>query len=484
MGAAETPVLYPDLLYIDGRWQSPRGDETFVVDDANTGEPFFAVALADRPDLDHAITTARAAFDSGPWPRLTAGARAEWVERLASALGRRGPELASLWAREVGATRNLAAGLAQAGAEMLRAHARLAETFAWEEERPQSGGEGRAWVLREPVGVVGAIVPWNSPLKLALLKIAPALIAGCTVVLKASPEAPGAAYVLAECAHEVGLPAGVLNVITADRQVSELLVTDPRVDKISFTGSTAAGRRIAELLGGRIGRFTLELGGKSAAIVLDDADLDRTVRELVPAGCDLTGQVCAALTRIIVPAHRQTELVEALSAELGRVTVGSALDPSTDMGPLVTAAHRDRVEGHVHRAITDGASPAFGGGRPADPGRGHFVNPVLFRDVDNSSRIAQEEIFGPVLCVIPVASAEEAVRVANDSIYGLNSSVFSSDPDRARQIARGIRAGTVGINGYRADFGIAFGGYKQSGIGREGGEEGLRAYVETKVVLD
>ena len=337
--------------------------------------------------------------------------------------------------------------------------------------------------MREPVGVVGAIIPWNAPLSLIAHKVAPALIAGCTVVLKASPEAPGEAYVVAEVAESIGLPPGVLNVLTADREVSELLVRDPRVDKITFTGSTAAGRRIASICGERIARCTLELGGKSAAVVLDDIDLGTAAATLAGAECFLTGQVCSSLTRIIVSRSRHDELVEALAATFSQVRVGDPFDKATQMGPLVAERQRDRVLGYIEKGIEEGATLATGGGRPGHLERGWYVEPTVFGNVDNGSTIAHEEIFGPVLSVIPADDEQHAVQLANDTIYGLNASVFTDDVERAREVAGQLRSGTVGHNAFRTDFGIAFGGFKQSGIGREGGIEGLLPFLETKTVI-
>jgi aldehyde dehydrogenase (NAD+) len=314
-------------------------------------------------------------------------------------------------------------------------------------------------------------------------KIGPALLAGCTVILKSSPEAPGEGYLVAEIAEEVGLPPGVLNVVTADREVSELLVRDPRVDKITFTGSTAAGRRIASLCGERIARCTLELGGKSAAVILDDMDIAATARTLSQAECFLSGQVCSSLTRIVVTRRRHDELVEALAGTFSQVRVGDPFDAQTQMGPLAASRQRDRVEGYIARGVADGATLATGGGRPKDLDRGWYVEPTVFGNVDNSSAIAQEEIFGPVLSVIPADDEQHAIAVANDTIYGLNASVFTNDVDRAREVAGQLRSGTVGHNAFRTDFGIAFGGFKQSGIGREGGREGLLPFLETKTVI-
>jgi aldehyde dehydrogenase (NAD+) len=275
----------------------------------------------------------------------------------------------------------------------------------------------------------------------------------------------------------------VLNVVTADREVSELLVRDRRVDKITFTGSTAAGRRIASLCGERIARCTLELGGKSAAIILDDMDLAAAAASLAGAECFLAGQVCSSLTRIVVSQNRHDELVEALAGTFSQVRVGDPFDGQTQMGPLVAERQRDRVEGYIAKGVAEGATLATGGGRPKDLERGWFIEPTVFGNVDNSSAIAQEEIFGPVLSVIPAQNEEQAIAIANDTIYGLNASVFTNDVERARDVARQLRSGTVGHNAFRTDFGIAFGGFKQSGIGREGGTEGLLPFLETKTVI-
>jgi acyl-CoA reductase-like NAD-dependent aldehyde dehydrogenase len=361
-------------------------------------------------------------------------------------------------------------------------YAGLADTFEWEREA-QPSQPGFGLLVREPVGVVGAIIPWNGPISLISYKVAPALIAGCTVVLKSSPEAPGEGYLVAEVAEEIGLPPGVLNVVTADREVSEQLVRDPRVDKITFTGSTAAGRRIASICGERIARVTLELGGKSAAVVLDDADLDLTASRLAQAECMMTGQVCSSLTRIVVSRNRHDELVEALADRFSQVKVGNQFDPESQMGPLAVSRQRDRVLGYIDKGIAEGATLATGGGRPAHLERGWFVEPTVFGNVDNSSTIARDEIFGPVLSVIPAADEADAVAIANDTVYGLNASVFTADVDRAREVAGQLRSGTVGHNSFRTDFGIAFGGFKQSGIGREGGTEGLLPFLETKTVI-
>jgi acyl-CoA reductase-like NAD-dependent aldehyde dehydrogenase len=309
------------------------------------------------------------------------------------------------------------------------------------------------------------------------------LITGCTVIVKASPEAPSAAYILGEICETIGLPAGVINILTADREVSELLVRHPGVDKISFTGSTAAGRRIASICGERIARCTLELGGKSPAVILDDFDLALAAERIVRHAGHLTGQVCSSLTRMIVSRHRHDDFVEALSSAFAQVTVGDPFDPASGMGPLAMERQRDRVEGYIAKGKAEGATLATGGSRPAHLDRGYFIEPTVFGNVDNGSTIAREEIFGPVLSVIPADSEEQAVEIANDTIYGLNSAVFTNDPDRAYAVGRRLRAGTVGHNEFRSDFSIAFGGFKQSGIGREGGVEGLYPYLEAKTMI-
>jgi acyl-CoA reductase-like NAD-dependent aldehyde dehydrogenase len=337
--------------------------------------------------------------------------------------------------------------------------------------------------VREPVGVVGAIIPWNGPISLIAYKLAPAMLAGCTTILKSSPEGPSTAYIIAEIAEEIGIPPGVINVITADREVSEALVRDPRVDKISFTGSTAAGRRIGAICAERMARTTLELGGKSAAVILDDFDVATAAQSLAESEIVMTGQICSSLTRIIVSKSRHDELVEALVSNFEQVTIGDPFDPNIAMGPLAMSRQRERVERYIARGTEEGATLAYGGGRPVFLDRGFFVEPTIFSDVDNSSTIGQEEIFGPVLSVIPARDEEHAVELANDTIYGLNASVFTTDVERAWYVSRQLRSGTVGHNAYRDDLGISFGGFKQSGMGRKGGREGLLSYLESKTII-
>jgi aldehyde dehydrogenase (NAD+) len=486
MNAARTataPVLHADRLFIDGAWVDPSSDASVDVIDSGTEELYYRVAAAGPDDISRAVGAARRAFDEGPWPRMTHAERADVLRALAAGIQERGDVLGQLWPRETGTIYRAAQYAGRIGSGAILQYAALADTFPWEEECPPTGGGEFGLLVREPVGVVGAIIPWNAPVALICHKIAPALLAGCTVVLKSAPEAPGEGYVFAEVAEEIGLPAGVLNVVTADRDVSELLVRDPGVDKITFTGSTAAGRRIASLCGERIARCTLELGGKSAAVVLDDIDLGTAAKSVARAECALNGQVCSSLTRVVVTKRRHDELVEALASTFSQTRVGDPFDEQTQLGPLVSERQRDRVEGYIAKGVAEGSTLATGGGRPKELDRGYYVEPTVFGNVDNGSTIGREEIFGPVLSVIAAEDEQDAVRIANDTIYGLNASVFTNDVDRARAVARELRSGTVGHNAFRTDFGMAFGGFKQSGIGREGGKEGLLPFLETKAVI-
>lgn len=474
-----SPPAIPDGLFIDGLWRAARSASEVDVVDSATEEVAFTVALAGPADLDEAIGAARRAFDDGMWPLMSHDERSAYITAFAAALRAQGEAFAQIWSRQTGVVYAHARNSAENAAAVFDYYAGLAGTFPFEEVVAARGGSGT--VIREPVGVVGAIIAWNGPLHFISAKVAPALLAGCTIVLKLSPEAPGEGLLVAQIAHDIGLPPGVLNVVTADRQVSELLVTDSRVDKITFTGSTAAGRRIASLAGQRIARCTLELGGKSPAVLLDDADLGVVVDSLTGGVCRIAGQVCSTLSRVIVPRELRSDLVQELSARLGSLRVGDPFDDGTQVGPLATKVHRERVRGYIQQGLESGATLATGGG-DTPMTSGWYVEPTLFTHVDAGSAIAQEEIFGPVLCVIESESTEESIRLANGTIYGLNAAVFTQDEDRGFAVARKLRSGTVGVNASRTGLDIAFGGFKQSGIGREGGVEGLRSYLETKVV--
>lgn len=477
------PLAHPDKLFIGGAWVAPAGTGTFDVISPATEEVYATVAEANEADVATAITAAREAFDNGPWPLMAPAERAAWLRKLADGIDKRAADFADIWPNEMGIIFGMAQAMSNGISFTYRSYADIIERFPFVEEHPTVAQAKLGLIVREPVGVVGAIVPWNAPAMLIALKVAPALAAGCTVVLKASPEAPGHALLLAEVAESIGLPAGVLNVLTADRAAGEVMVRDPRVDKISFTGSSVAGARIASILGSRMARYTMELGGKSAAVILDDYDIETAATALAKRAADMTGQVCAALTRVVLPRHRHDAMFDALSAAFGKVQVGDPFDPATRMGPLATARQRERVEGFIAGARDAGARLGTGGGRPAGLDRGFFVEPTVFGNVDPNATIAREEIFGPVLSIIPAENEEDAVRIANDSIFGLNNAVFTNDTERAYSVARALRSGTVGHNGLRLDFTIAFGGFKQSGVGREGGVEGLKPYLETKTVL-
>ena len=479
------PITNLDKFYIGGQWVAPSTTRKIDVVEAATEEVYFSVAEADAADVARAVDAARRAFDDGPWPRMSPAQRAAYLQAFASAMTARIADVAQLWPRETGIIARIVPAVMEEVPAAFRYYAELAESYPFEQTVPTSSGQGFGMIVGEPVGVVGAIIPWNVPMHLATWKLAPALLAGCTVIIKASPEAPSAAYIIAEIADQIGLPPGVINVLTADRIASEALVSDHRVDKITFTGSTAVGKRIGGIMAERVGRYTLELGGKSAAIILEDADIGGAADSLAAGTCFVSGQICAALTRVIVPRHRHDAMLEALAESFSRIVVGNPFDASVQMGPLASRRQRDRVEGYFQIGKEEGATLAFGGERPKNLDRGWFVEPTVFGNVDNASRIAQEEIFGPVISVVPAANENDAIRIANDSPFGLNASVFTHDVNRAREVSRQLRAGTVGQNGNRADFGIGFGGFKQSGIGREGGIAGLLPYLENKtVVLD
>lgn len=453
-----------------------------VVAPANE-EVFLTVAEATEQDIDAAVAAARKAFDEGPWPSLSHAERAEYLRALGSGVAARATDIGRMWPQEMGVLHSIAATFAGAMGGVFDYYADLAHTFTFEERHQPTAGGSIGLLVREPVGVVGAIIPWNGPIIMIAYKLAPALLAGCTVIIKASPEAPGAAYVMAEVAEQVGLPPGVINVVTANRTASEALVRHPGVDKITFTGSSATGRRIAALCGERIARYTLELGGKSAAIILDDYDVETAAQAIAGSACAFSGQVCSSLTRIVVGRRRQDQLVAALSATLGAVRVGDPFDSQSQMGPVATRRQLDRIEQFIAAGRAEGARLALGGRRPRHLKRGFYIEPTVFAGVDNRSTIAREEIFGPVLSVIPAASDADAIAIANDTVYGLNNSVFTNDADRAYAVARQLRSGTVGHNMFRSDFGIAFGGFKQSGVGREGGVEGLLPFLEAKTVI-
>ncbi|AMU12680.1 aldehyde dehydrogenase [Burkholderia cenocepacia] len=477
---------HADRLYIGGRWVAPASTDTCAVLNCATEDVVAHAAMANEADVDAAVRAARDAFDRGPWPHLSPAERGAFLEKIAARLEALNDDFARGWSIESGVLYRIAKpriGLFLSGA--FRQYAAMAHSYPFVEPARAVTGH-QAYRVQEPVGVVAVIVPWNGPAGLLAYKIAPALLAGCTVVIKNSPETPSSGHLFAQICDEVGLPPGVVNMLTADRTVSESLVRHPGVDKITFTGSTGAGRRIGAVAAERVARVTLELGGKSPAVVLDDYDVETAAKVLgAPYFSYLSGQVCHSLTRIIVPRAKHDRMVDALVEAARGMVLGDPLDDATSMGPLATAAQRDVVERLVAQGVSDGARLAIGGKRPARLTRGFFFEPTVFANVDNRSRIAQNEFFGPVLSVIPADSEQHAIEMANDTIFGLNAAVFTHDTERALQVARRLRAGSVGHNASRTDFSIGFGGFKQSGIGREGGTGGLEAFLESKtVVLD
>jgi|KBSSwiStaDraftv2_1062776.scaffolds.fasta_scaffold05109_6 acyl-CoA reductase-like NAD-dependent aldehyde dehydrogenase len=471
-------------LFIGGEWATASTDRRIEVISPHTELPVARVAAAGPDDVDTAVEAARAAFDAGPWPRLSPAERVDTVRRLAKTYGDRRSEMAALITSEIGAPISFAQR-AQVALPwtMMNAFCDLAEAYPWREARPGLYGSDIA-IRREPVGVVAAIVPWNMPQFLIVTKLIPALLAGCTMVLKPAPESPLNALLLAEMIAESGLPDGVVSVLPGDASVGEMLVKHPGVDKVSFTGSTSAGKAVAAACATDLRRVSLELGGKSAAIVLDDAEPATVATSVRSASLSNSGQICNALTRILVPAARAEDFTDALAAKMASLVVGDPTDSATQVGPLVARRQQDRVRGYIETGQAEGARLVLGGtAMPDGLDRGWYVQPTLFADADNSMRVAREEIFGPVLTVIPYADEDDAVNIANDSQYGLAGSVFTADNERGLAIAARIRTGTFGVNqGYTMDPFAPFGGVKGSGYGRELGREGIDGYTETKSI--
>ncbi|MDH6286386.1 aldehyde dehydrogenase [Rhodococcus opacus] len=468
-----------DKLFIGGRWVRPASERTFEVISPATEELVARVPEGVEEDIDAAVNAAREAFDKGPWPRMALEERIAVLRKLSAELAAREADAARLVSAEMGCPITLSTKMQSIGPRLLLdSFLDLAPVYAWADTR--SSATGSALVTREPVGVVAGIVPWNAPLLITMIKLAPALLAGCTMVIKPSPETPLDAYLLADILDKIGLPAGVVNIVPAQREASEYLVRHRGIDKVSFTGSTAAGRRIASLCGQDLRRVTLELGGKSAAVLLDDADLDAAVAAIRAVSLRNSGQVCSNKTRIVVARSRRDELHDRLVDLIKSMPVGDPFDPATEIGPMVSANQRSRVEGYIDDAKGSGASILVGGGRPDGLDRGWYVEPTIFTDVDPAAKIAQEEIFGPVLTVHTFDTEAEAIDIANNSEYGLNGSVFAADPEHALAVARHIRTGTIEVNGNPAGISAPMGGFKNSGIGREAGLEGFDAYVELK----
>lgn len=466
-------------IYIGGKWVEPDSDSVIEVVNPATEAVLGHVPAASELDIDRAVAAAREALES--WSQTTLAEREALLRKLAAAYVERADQFADLITAEMGSPTALSHWM-QVGSpvRLIENYLDLVKSFKFEELRQTPGGT--ALILKEPVGVVAAIVPWNSPQASAMFKIPPALLSGCTVVLKPAPETSLDAMLLAEVLDEIGMPPGVINIVPAEREVSEYLVSHPGVDKVAFTGSTAAGRRIGSICGNDVRRVTLELGGKSAAIVFADADLDAVLNGVRMGSLLNSGQVCSNKTRFLVQEDVYDEVVQRLKSLMDALIVGDPTDAATEVGPLVSLRQRDRVLEYIRIGLDEGAELIRGGGMPEGLEVGAFVEPTLFAGVDNSMRIAQEEIFGPVLTVTPFKDEDEAVRLANDSIYGLSGTVYSADVELGLRVARRVRTGGIGVNGAPAGLSAPFGGFKSSGVGRESGIESFNSYVETKAI--
>jgi aldehyde dehydrogenase (NAD+) len=470
-------------LFIGGRWTTPSTSDVIEVHCPATGEYVGKVPLAAAADVDAAAAAARKAFDVGRWPSTPPAQRAAVIAAAAKLMEDRKELFTELLRDETGqppATIETVHWMSSMRAmNFLAAHA--ADQVKWKEVR--TGSYGQTIVHREPAGVVGAIVAWNVPLLLAINKLCPALLAGCTVVLKPAAETPLTANALAEVFVEAGLPEDVLSVVPGGVETGQALTSSPHVDVFTFTGSSAVGKEVGKCAAGMLKPCTLELGGKSAAILLEDVDLAASIPMLVFSGIMNTGQACVAQTRILAPRSRYDEIVDAVSAFVQTLPVGLPSDPAARIGPLISEKQRTRVEGYIAKGIEEGARLVCGGGRPEGLDNGFFVQPTVFADVDNTMTIAQEEIFGPVLSIIPYDAENDAIKIANDSEYGLAGSVWTTNVPRGIEISKQIRTGTYAINWYAFDPCCPFGGYKNSGIGRENGPEGVEHFTQQKSVL-
>lgn len=474
-------MLVRDHLYIDGAWVDPTTDSRIEVISPHTEEVIGSCPEAATADIDRAVAAARTSFDSGVWRDRPLEERLELLTAIHGRLMERAAEFGTLITQQMGCPISFST-VAQAYASWMAMDyfLKAAPTFPWEEKR--QGYMSEVIVRREAIGVVAAIVPWNTPQFTLIPKVIPALIAGCSVIVKPAPETPLDALLLAEICDEFGLPAGVLNVVPAGREVGAHLVAHPDIDKVAFTGSTAAGKLIAASAAQNLTRVSLELGGKSAAIMLPDVDVAATIPLLMPQTMMVNGQACVGQTRILAPRAKYDEVVNAFVAGYEAMVVGDPLDEATHVGPLVAARQRDRVEKYIALGQEEGAEIVAGGGRPDGFEKGWYVEPTVFANVDNSMRIAREEIFGPVIAILPYDSPDDAVRIANDSEYGLHGTVWTEDNEAGMDIARRVRTGNFAVNGFGLEFGAPFGGFKNSGIGREFGAEGQALYTEIKTI--
>lgn len=474
-------MIEHDRLFIGGRWLRSEGGGVLDVESPATGEVIGRVPLPSAADVDAAVGAARTAFDDGPWPHLSMAERASWLAALGKALAPMANELDQLVPMESGIPICFSSG--SSAFPLVDFYVELGAGYEVEEIRPgRPGASGPAVIRHSPGGVVAGIVPWNGPVIQILMKMVPALLAGCTLVVKTAPETPLSAFHLARALEEAGLPEGVVSILPGDRATGAALVRHPGVDRVSFTGSTAAGAEIAAECGRDLRRVNLELGGKSAAILLEDADLDEAVPTALTFGLFFNGEACSALTRVLVPRTRYHEVADRAVNHVAGLVVGDPLDPATFIGPLVSAAQRERVERAMAGARDAGARLLTGGGRPPGLERGWYLEPTVFGDVDNQMPIARDEVFGPVLCLIGYDGLDEGIGLANDSDLGLAGAVFTADPEAGLAVARRLRTGHVGINCQGQDWAFPFGGFKRSGVGREMGQEGLELYTELQTL--
>ena len=473
-----------DTLFIGNEFVKPESDAVIDVVSPHTEQVIGQVPDASPADIDTAVAAARDAFDNGPWPTMPPEERGEAIARLATALQNRAEPIADLISSQNGSPKSWSImGQVFSATMVLGAYAEYTKTYRYVDDRTGALG-GRVQVRRAPVGVAAGIVPWNVPLFIMALKLGPAMAAGVPMIIKPAPETPLDSYLFAEAVIEADLPPGVINIVPAGRENADYILRHPGIDKVSFTGSSAVGKHIASVCGEQLKRVTLELGGKSAAIVLDDVALDDALlNEMVMSGLMNNGQVCGAQSRILAPRSRYNEVVDALASKVGELHVGDPLDLTTQVGPLVAERQRTRVEGYIESGKAAGARVVTGGERP-DQATGWYVAPTVFADVDNSMQIAREEIFGPVLSVIPYDGEDQAVQIANDSDYGLCGSVWTSDVEHGAEVGARVRTGVVSVNSSMIlDFNAPFGGFKQSGIGRELGPEGIDPYTELQTII-
>jgi len=475
-------LKHPEEFYIGGEWVKPQGSQRFDIVYPVTEATVGSVPAASVNDIEKAVAAAREAFDNGPWPKMSYDERADVLQRASEIMMARGAAFSDAWTVQIGCAKSLSGPGGFAPGAIFGYYANMIRGRTFEEVRPQSRRDGIGIVVKEAVGVVAAITPWNAPSSLPCKIIAPALANGCCVIHKPAPETPLDAWLLAECLEEAGVPPGVFNFVPADREVGDQLVRHPGVDKVSLIGSAAAGRHIASVVGGRLGRFSLELGGKSPAIIFDDIPPEAVVPKLIPHFTMNAGQMCAGLTRIIVPEESHDKWAEAIAAGLETLKVGDPFEQDTWYGPIAMKRQYDQVMSYMDIGRDEGAKIITGGGRPTGLNRGYYVEPTLFSGT-NDMRVAQEEIFGPVATIVTHKGVEDAIRIANDSEYGLNGAVYTSDPDLAYKVSRRVRAGNMTHNDWVNDVQFPFGGFKSSGIGRDGGPEGLALYQETKVVF-